>query len=140
MVDLLGGVWLFQLFGKLCVEACALLCALVFRVQDGVHCVAAVAGLQSECLPALALVLRRECLISTSLSFFSPRSCPTRSCAAILIYLRHFFNPSTNNILVSQGAQVTYQSVLKPVLANVSNTTVVKQTEASASASGVSSE
>jgi len=63
----------------------------------------------------------------------------------VLYYVPWYFAFKTAFIVwlqlpVFRGAQVTYQSVLKPVLANVSNTTVVKQTEASASASGVSSD
>jgi receptor expression-enhancing protein 5/6 len=58
----------------------------------------------------------------------------------VLYYLPWYFAFKTLFILWLQlpyfrGAQYTYLTILKPVLANLSNSAVVKQTESSASAS-----
>ncbi|KAE9397841.1 hypothetical protein BT96DRAFT_1020505 [Gymnopus androsaceus JB14] len=63
----------------------------------------------------------------------------------VLYYVPWYFAFKTVFIVwlqlpVFRGALVTYQTVLKPVLANISNTTVAKHTETSAPAAAPSSD
>ncbi len=50
MADVLGRVWLLQLFGELRPPARALLRPMVFRLQDSLHCVVTASLLPSACL------------------------------------------------------------------------------------------
>ncbi len=112
MADVLGRVWLFQLFGEFRPPARTLLRPMVFRLQDSLHRVVTASLLPSACLLLFSCCFSAHDITRCRVTGIFGPGC----CVAVLT-------------CPSQGAQVTYVNILKPVLNNISSSGVVAKAD-----------